>query len=149
MSVFTTRALRLVSLLALVCAFSACDEDAEGFEAPDIVGSYTDDFGMALVISDTRLVLGSAPDTSGFDISFVDNGAGVLIAHNDADNQFSPDLWSRFEWATDSTGQLRLCQSVFDGADESSTRNAAGADASDFDTGCGGFGWSILTTAAQ
>lgn len=108
-------------------------------DAPEVVGSYVDDFmGTHVITADTW--------TSGtlvFHIETVDNAADYLIAENDAANEFNPSLWSRFDWH-DEAGQLYFCQSVFDGASADAAAMGS-ADGSDLMMGCGGFGWSMLT----
>lgn len=122
-------------------------EDAEtGTDTGDamslaIAGSYTDDFGDAHTIGETSWDNGAGS----FAISEYDNEAMFLIAQNASTNEFSPDLWSRFDWLFDGE-QLYYCQSVYDGATPEDAI-AGSADAGSLDMGCAGFAWSMLTPA--
>jgi len=112
----------------------------------EIAGDWQDEWGGAHRIDNGSWVLGWTPDAASFAIAHYDNDAMVVIAENGADNAFSAGLWSRFDWAWDDGGALRYCQSVYDGATETDAFEATPADASDFDTGCGGFSWSTLAS---
>lgn len=110
-----------------------------GDDAPDIVGEYTDEFG----------------DTHTIDAATWTNAAGVfhidqwddtemwLVAQNDAANEYSPELWSRFDWVW-SGDDLYYCQSVFDGATVEAAL-AGSANHDDIAMGCGGFAWTNMT----
>ena len=140
----------LPALIGCVSFVAACDEEAEEAtdnSAPEIVGSYDDSFGGTHIISATEWVQGTPPDTSSHAITFIDNDARVAVAQNATANAFFPDLWSRFEWTWDTDGQLRICQSVFDAADEDAAIDATGANDADLEEGCGGFSWTVLTPA--
>jgi hypothetical protein len=134
-----------VVLPAFSCLVSACAGDGAdgdgGGDALEIVGDYTDDFGGTHEITaDTWTIDGAGV----FHVLDFDNDTDYLVAQNDADNTYSPDLFSRFEWVENGDG-LYLCQSVFDAESESAAHDAAGADPDDLETGCGGFPWSVLT----
>ena len=111
-----------------------------------IAGSYMDDFGGMHVVTNTRWESSGVGFTSGFRISRFDNAAGFAIAQNDATNEFSPSLWSRYEWVTVS-GVLYMCQSPYDSATEEAAMSAPRPDRTTPATsGCGMFGWSTLTS---
>ena len=50
-----------------------------------------------------------------FDIVEYSNADEWAVAQNGSDNEYNPDLWSRFDW-TWNDGQFWFCQTVFDGA---------------------------------
>lgn len=105
-----------------------------------LVGEYEDDFGSDHVITASSWTIG----TSVFHISAFDNEAGWAVARNDQGNEWSPCLWSRFDWVeTDS--KLYLCQTAFDAESEEAALEADAPDASKpTQTGCSGFPWSEL-----
>jgi hypothetical protein len=83
-------------------------------------------------------------DVSVFHIARYDNDAELLVAENDAANQWNPGLYSRMDWVWLGTA-LYFCQSVFDAADADAAWKAPAPDDSDPDNGgCGGFAWSQL-----
>ena len=98
------------------------------------------------MITDSTWTLGFEGSTpSVFHISIVSNPDQYLIAQNDAANQFSPSLWSRFDW-TQYQGGLYYCQTAYNAATEQAALDAPAADASNPPaSGCGGFAWSKLT----
>ncbi|MEZ4318961.1 MAG: hypothetical protein R3F61_15710 [Myxococcota bacterium] len=108
----------------------------------EIVGSFSDNFGGAHTITaDTWTMDGAGV----FHITTFDNDADFLIAQNDANNEYNPDLWSRMDWF-DAGTTLWFCQSAFDAATEADALATAAADPSDpATTGCGGFSWTQLT----
>jgi len=112
----------------------------------EIAGNWVDDFGGTHEITDDTWTMGEA--MSGvFHISRFENEANWLVAHNDANNDFSPSLWSRFDW-TWFNEVLYFCQSSFDSESEEQAMAVGAADPMDPTTGgCGGFAWSKL--AAQ
>lgn len=81
---------------------------------------------------------------SSFAISQVDESAGWLVAQNGAENAWSPELWSRFDWALDAELSLYYCQTAYDAATEADALATPAADATALDTGCGGFSWTEL-----
>ena len=52
---------------------------------------------------------------------------GWLVAQNDSNNSYNPDLWSKFEWTMDSDEVLLLSKCLC-GSDEQAAIDAAGAD---------------------
>ncbi len=84
--------------------------------------------------------------TSRFDITTADDGAGWLVAQNAATNEWSPGLWSRFDWTWDGDGGLWYCQTAYAATTEAEAIATPAADATDpATTGCGSFSWSALT----
>ena len=104
-----------------------------------IIGDYTDDFGGTHTVTETTWTMGFGV----FNITQFDNDGQWLIAQNDSENEFSPDLWSRFDWTEDGA-DLYFCQTTFDSATEQDAVDAPAADSADLDAGCGGFAWSQL-----
>jgi hypothetical protein len=130
--------MRHITLSTLILA--ACG----GVDAPDLAGTWTDDFGTGYVVDEASVQISyEGSPVAIFHIEEVDNDAGFLLAQNDAANEYFPELYSRFDWAEDG-GATYLCQSAFDGETLDEARGGS-ADASDFEAGCGGFPWSMLT----
>lgn len=154
MNVQSNRCSRIpVLLLGVLAAMAAgCESESTTSdlgpeitgEPLEIIGDWVDDFGGTHAVTAQTWTMGQT--MSGvFHISQYDNDENWLVAHNDADNAFSPDLWSRFDW-TESGGELYNCQTVYDAATEEDARNAPPADPADPATGgCQGFAWSKLT----
>ena len=59
-------------------------------------------------------------------------------------NGFAACYWSKFNWI-EGDDVIYMCQAPFDGASECAAEDDSAADREDLDTGCNGFGWSILT----
>jgi hypothetical protein len=113
-------------------------------EALEIAGTYSDDFGGSHEITSDSWTQVYESGTSVFNISQVSNKDSYLIAQNDADNEYNPELWSRFDW-TERDGSLWYCQTVFDAETEQEALDADPADDSDpANGGCGGFAWTEL-----
>lgn len=158
--------MRLLSLAALLTLGSGCDGDDEGDDEVaeatdtdtddtgedtddtgtdtgddvlDIVGEYTDEWGDMHTID-----AASWTNAAGvFHIDQWDDEAMWLVAQNDEANEFSPGLWSRFDWVW-SNDDLYYCQSVFDG-ETVEVALAGSANGDDIMLGCGGFAWTSLT----
>ncbi|MGC6507182.1 MAG: hypothetical protein ACON4U_02155, partial [Myxococcota bacterium] len=105
-----------------------------------LTGSWVDNYGGNHAID----AFGWTMDYGSFHISQADSSMGWLVAQNDSNNGYNPDLWSKFEWTTDSNGEYYYCQSAYAEVDEQAAIDAPGADATDLTAGCGGFGWSAL-----
>lgn len=124
----------------------ACDDEWSGAlcdtqDALEIAGSWVDNYAGSHEITQSTWVM----DMGGtFHISQYSNGDDFLIAQNDAANAYNPDLWSRFDWTYDGS-DLYYCQSAYDAASEAAALAATPANASDLNSGCGGFAWSALT----
>ncbi len=84
-------------------------------------------------------------DTSVFHITIVNNVADFLIAQADSKNQYYASLWNRFDWNVDGNNVLRVCETAYQAATEQEALATPAANAQDFDKGCGGFPWSVLT----
>jgi hypothetical protein len=110
-----------------------------------IAGRFTDSFGTAHWISTGRWIQGEGAEASIFWVQSYDEAEQVIIAQNDANNAFSPSLFSRFDfvWHEDA---LFFCQSSFDAQSaEAALAVARGDDADPTVGGCGGtFPWSGL-----
>ena len=105
-----------------------------------IVGSWTDDFGGSHEITTETwtMAVGGV-----FHILDFDNVDRVVIAENDAANEFNPGAFSRMDWTMDGS-DLYFCQTAFDAPTEQAAWETARADDTDLAMGCGGFGWSGL-----
>lgn len=134
------RTLRAASLFVAVCSFTACDDGDGDTQSHDLVGTWIDGFGFEHEITDDTWVSGD----SSWTIVEVDAEGQVLFAQNDASNEFSPGLYSRFDWTFDDGGDLYYCQTAFDAASLDAAKATARANDGDLAMGCGGFGWSSL-----
>ena len=105
-----------------------------------LTGSYVDNWGTEHTIDNDLWIQGS----SAFQIISYDNETGTIIAQNDSANEYNPDLWSRFDWAT-VDGQLWYCQTAYAAETEEAAIATPEADAtSPAEAGCGGFSWTQL-----
>jgi hypothetical protein len=110
-----------------------------------IEGTYLDEFDTNHEITaDTWTITYVGTNPSVFHIAEIDEAQRYLVAQNDANNEYSPNLWSRFDWFFDSSNQLYFCQIAYDQAsqEEASALNTANRD--DLMMGCAGFSWSKL-----
>lgn len=107
-----------------------------------ISGEYDDGFG-GFVRVETEGV--GFTWFSGLDVAITsyDNAAEWAVGQNSADDAWNPNLWSKFDWALGDEG-VYWCQTAYAAATEDDALAVASADRSDFLTGCGGFGWSLL-----
>ncbi len=109
---------------------------------PLIYGTWQDDFGTTHAVSEAMWVSTGDGWESKHHVAEV--GEGFLLAHNDENNDFSAELYSRFDFLEDSGGDVWFCQSVFDGSTLEDARDGS-ADSSDLEVaGCAGFGWTLL-----
>ncbi len=113
-------------------------------EQLDLTGDFVDGWGLPHNINAFVWLM----DTSVFNITGYSNEEDWAIAQNDANNEYNPDLWSKFEWFVDGDGAWHYCQSAYDAASKADAMMAS-ADNSDLETGCGGFAWSPLSPAEQ
>ena len=113
-------------------------------ELPEFVGNYTDGFSPHLIEGD-RWRMGEGDMVSQFILTTVDNEADFAIARNDDGNEFSPGLWSRFEWIDNGDGTLFYCQATYDAASADAAHGATADRTAPESGGCGMFGWSTLT----
>jgi hypothetical protein len=116
-------------------------------EALDIVGAYVDDFDTAHEITETTWTQ-TYPGYDPLTFAISQWGDDWLVAQNGADNAYSADLWSRFDWVWEG-GVLYVCQSAYDAVDEDAAVATPAADGSDLDAGCGGFPFSALTPVTR
>lgn len=129
------------------------DSDADA-GALEIIGDYHDDWGGEHHVTATAWTaiypgFGDAgPDTSVAHITSYDNGGDYLVAQNDSELNYYPDLWSRYDWTTDELTDggvdLFYCQIEYEAADEETAAANGSADPGDLIGGCGGFSWSRL-----
>jgi hypothetical protein len=117
------------------------DTDTDGIE---IAGTYVDEWGSTHAIDDVAWTIQyAAYPADTFTFTAVHDDLDYAIAQNGADNAFSPDLYSRFDWIDDGA-DVWYCQSAFDAPDPASAE-AASADPADLSGGCGTFAWTLLT----
>lgn len=110
----------------------------------DIRGDWTDNFGGTHSVREWTWNMG---ETGTFHVSAYSNDDRVIIAQNDAANQYNADLWSRFDW-TEQEGLVYFCQTAYAAATKAEAEATEAADPTDpATTGCGGFSWSSLTEA--
>jgi hypothetical protein len=115
-------------------------------DAPlEIRGRYVDDWAYVHEVTQLTWTTPGTPSDTVFHIAQFDNTADYLVAQNDAQNAYSPGLWSRFDWTRDGASLLYYCQIVFDATTEAAALAVVTADREDLTTGCGGYGWSRLT----
>ena len=150
------KSIHLFVLILSVLLHTACGESSDDTEStageamaeiaePDIVGSYMDAYMTSHIItarSWTQSYEGFAPSV--FHFLSVNNENAFIIAENDAMNEYSPSLFSRFDWIT-IEGQLWFCQSTFDAETAEAAEATPPADSSDVSmSGCGESPWSAL-----
>lgn len=105
-----------------------------------INGRWVDSWGSAMEVNNTEWTIDSAT----FQIDNYDNENRVVIAQNDAANEYNPDLWSRFDW-TMADGELWVCQTAYDADSLEAAESTPAADPADpANGGCGTFAWSQL-----
>jgi hypothetical protein len=113
-------------------------------DCADPSGVYEDDYGFSQRIDNTTWSSVSAVFTF---VAF-DSMLDTAVAQNAETNQFNPGKFSRFDWATDESGQLRYCQTRYDAATTAEAAATPRADERDWGKGCGGFAWSVLNGPA-
>ncbi len=134
-------AVLIFSLAPAGCAIVEDDEDPPTLE---IAGTYGDDFGGTHEITQTTWTT-SGYGTSIFHIAVYDNNRDFLAAQNDGGNEWSPGLFSRFDWNS-VQNVLYFCQTVFSAETLAEAEAADITDRSDpANGGCGGFPWSKLS----
>ena len=152
------RTIYLLLLASVLVIFAACGDTTENEDSTDagetsstltIAGSYTDAFGGEHTLTNdsyTQVYAGSAPMT--FNIESVDNDDKFFVAQNDADNEYNPGQFSRFDWVFVADA-LYVCQAIYDAADAAAAEGTARPDDSDPGvSGCGGaYPWTALTAA--
>lgn len=121
---------------------SATDDTSTDTNDPtgiEIAGAWSDSFGGTHVINNLSWTSGS----SVFVFADYDNDADYAIAQNGADNEYNPELWSRFDWTSDGE-DLYYCQFAYNAASQAEAEAATGANRSDINSGCNGFAWTGL-----
>lgn len=108
----------------------------------DLHGDYVDNYGTPHTISPFTWAMGTAPSL--FHIAEYSNEDGYALAQNDAANEWSAGLYSKFEWTTNADGAQFYCQSAYEAPSLDDAKDAM-ADKNDLEGGCGGFAWSELT----
>ena len=151
----------LLSLPALTGCSGILDESGETGtqetgEAPPpealaIAGTYGEDWDgdgtsdSTHVLTDSQWTMTSEFGVSAFLVAQFSNEQAMLVAQNDASNDFAPEKWSRFDWALDGE-TLWFCQSAFEAETEDDALATAAANSDDpAASGCGEFAWSQLT----
>ena len=140
--------LLLTILGCIACGESDDESTANEMEItePEIIGTYIDNYMANHVISATtwtQTYSGGMPSI--FNIRTVDNDQDFMIAENDATNEYSPSLFSRFDWIT-VDGALWYCQTAYDAESAEAAEATPAADATDPSmSGCGMSPWSQLT----
>ena len=114
-------------------------ETGETAEDIAIAGPWVDYWGTDHTVSNTDWTQGAMA----FAITTYDNDATYAIAQNDADNAWSPGLWSRFDWGW-AKEELVYCQTAYDKATEADALATPAADIGDPRSGCGGFPWTVM-----
>ena len=112
-------------------------------EALDIEGSWSDEWDTYYEVTAFEWLTSSDWGSSLYHITAASNEGGWIVAQNDEYNDYSPSLWSKFQWTWDDDGALYYCQSAYDAETEADAA-AVSADAGDLAGGCGGYGWSWL-----
>ncbi len=110
----------------------------------EIAGTYVSDFDEQIEITNTSWVSQAVWGTSSYTVTQYDNEDDFLVAQNSSDDDFNPELWSRFEWTIQ--GTVYYCQTLY-AAETEAEAVAAGnlADKTDLAAGCAGFSWTGLT----
>lgn len=110
-------------------------------DAMPLAGGWVDNWEGTHLIDNDEWAMGE----SVFHLSVVDASEGWAVAQNSEDNDWSPGLWSRFDWVEASHNGWWFCQTSFDSPTEDDAIDTPPADPTDPATsGCGGFGWSRL-----
>jgi len=107
------------------------------FEEISIVGEWIDEWNSSQVID--------SDSWNSNTITHYDNDEMWAVAENGADS-WNPGFWSKYDWTWNSE-ELYYCQSTFAAESEADALSADSANATDLDTGCGGFPWSQMDHA--
>ena len=132
--------LLLVSLLA----FSGCASEEEQPTSLALIGTYDDDWGSTHEITaDSWTISWSTGGSAVYHVISYDNAAGQVLTQNDVNNDYFPEMYSRFDWAEVDT-KLYYCQTVYAADTVAAAEGVPAADSADLATGCGGFPWTGL-----
>ena len=107
----------------------------------EIAGEYSSSYGGTHLVGSS--VWDQGEIMGKFNISSWDNSSDYLVAQNDSGNEYSPDLYSRFDWTFDGT-DIYFCQTVYDAATAQDAIDATPADSEDLDAGCSENPWTKL-----
>lgn len=149
----------LGAILFSILALTACDDEGDPADAPDsggmggagggegfpLTGTWVDTNNTTHEISREAWVQTFMGEASTFHVVSIDEALRQIVAHNDADNPFNPNLFSRFDWVVDGE-DLFYCQAAFDKASAAEAEAVEPSDDSDpLHGGCGGmFPWTQL-----
>ena len=156
--------IRIGLCILSIALFAGCGDeeggDGEGgmtnTQAPlSIIGEYTDPYGTIHEVSNTiwsQIMFVEGMEgmegmemISVFKVESYSTEDQYIIAQNSSDNEYSPSLWSRFDWHM-IEDELWYCQTRYDAASADEALNTAAADSSDITSeGCGPFPWTALT----
>lgn len=137
----------VVVAVLIAAGLSSCGNGAT--TAIEIAGVYDDGFGTTITVEGDRWTLSGMDFSAGFTLTHIDNEGHWAVAHNDASNAFSPDLYSRFEWVRVGS-DLYYCQAPYDAATEAAAFDAARPDRTDPSSGgCAMFPWSPLHAVSR
>lgn len=121
--------------------------DDTGAAGLEIAGQWLEEFspgeGITHTIDETRWEQAADFGTAIFHVDGYLNASRFVVARSDAANEFSPDLYSRFDWTWDGD-DLYYCIAIFDAPTAEDALAAPPTDPSDLAMGCGGFPWSAL-----
>ena len=105
-----------------------------------LIGSYVDNYDTEHTITQQSWTQGN----SIFAIKMFSNTEKYVITQNDANNEYNPEQWSRFDW-TIKDDTTWFCQTSYDSVTQEDAIGVTPADAADpTSTGCSGFSWSKL-----
>jgi hypothetical protein len=121
------------------------DETGE-WEAIEVAGEWESQFSAESITSESW-------DQGGFLTAVVsyDNGANWVVTQNPEDAEYEPGKYNKTIWTEPTADGFAYCVAAFGIATLEEAEEAATdtVDASDMDTGCGTFPWSILTPVAS
>lgn len=124
--------------------------DSTGSGTLEIAGEWLEELspGMAIthVIDEVRWDQLADFGDAIFHVALYDDAERYVVAQGDGANEFSPGLWSRFDWTWDGE-DLYYCTAVYDAATAEEALAAPASEPDDLAMGCNGFPWSPLVPA--
>lgn len=114
----------------------------------ELKGNFVDNYSGSHTIASGLWISGD----STFRVEQIDTSNDCFIAKNAADNSYYPNLFSRFDWTVDGSGETYYCQSAYDKSSASEAASVAAPDASNpGQSGCGAFdfAWTRLTSFSE
>jgi hypothetical protein len=133
----------LISSMMIALTLSACG-DSSGSDLA-ILGEYVDNYETNHEITNEMWTSGE----STFTITQFSNETQMVIAQNSSENEWSADLWSRFDWTENAEG-LWICQTTYDSDTEEAAMNTLAADVTDpANSGCSSFAWTKLEVVGE